>query len=159
MGIKDTLLLKGPKYLFQAIPHPYRTLNEPSALCLNSFNSVFFVYFSDMIPWESDINERCPALLNALTLLECPDCSVKYAGKKGMSYLKHELSSLRSQLGCWPALARVVWDTMLSLQYLGSRSHKIQPLQARSGPGVWAREQWNAGTMGELVLLHPVNLS
>jgi len=24
---------------------------------------------------------------------------------------------------------------MLSLQYLGSRSHKIQPLKARSGPG------------------------
>jgi len=30
----------------------------------------------------------------------------------------------------WPALARLAWNTMLSLQYLGSRSHKIQPLQA-----------------------------
>jgi len=98
MGIKDTLLLKGPKYLFQAIPHPSRTLNEPSALCLNSFNSVFFVYFSGMIPWESDISERCPALLNDFTLLECPACSVKYAGKKGRSYLKHELNCLTAGL-------------------------------------------------------------
>jgi len=39
------------------------------------------------------------------------------------------------QLEYWPALARVAWNTMLSLQYFGGLSHKIQSLQARSGPG------------------------
>ena len=83
-------------------------------------------------------------------------------------YFFNELSSLRSQLECWPALpvprpgrdreARLAWNTMLSLQYLGSRSHKIQPLQARSGPGntgkmeYWVLGNWDFGLLEKFIL-------